>query len=141
MLENFLMTYQALNKHNLEQLAQIYAEEVVFIDPAHEVRGLAALTAYFHKLYLHIDSITFEYVDTIVQEDCASIYWIMTFSHPKIASGKPIQTEGSSLIKFNKSGKVYYHRDYFDLGKMLYEHLPVVGSVVRYAKKQLAKTV
>lgn len=139
MLNRFLTTYQSLNKDNLAQLTNIYAQDIVFIDPAHEIRGLVVLTAYFTKLYQHIDSITFDYEDTLSAENSASIYWTMTFSHPKIGGGKPIITHGNTLIRFDADGKVNYHRDYFDLGEMLYEHLPLLGAGVRYVKKQLAK--
>ncbi len=33
--------------------------------------------------------------------------------------------------------KVYRHRDYFDAGAMLYEHLPVLGRVVSWLKRRV----
>jgi hypothetical protein len=42
-----------------------------------------------------------------------------------------------SYLQFDKAGKVRYHRDYFDLGAMLYEHLPLLGSLVKTIKRRL----
>jgi len=35
-----------------------------------------------------------------------------------------------SHLKF-ADGKVISHRDYFDLGEMLYEHIPLLGGVIK----------
>ena len=34
--------------------------------------------------------------------------------------------------------RVYRHRDYFDAGALLYEHLPLLGSVIAWLKRRLA---
>ena len=41
------------------------------------------------------------------------------------------------MIEFDEAGKVCQHRDYFDLGAMLYEQLPLLGPVVRTIKMRL----
>ena len=33
--------------------------------------------------------------------------------------------------------KVYYQQDQYDLGAMIYEHIPVIGPVVRFLKRRL----
>jgi hypothetical protein len=33
---------------------------------------------------------------------------------------------------------VYLHRDYFDAGALLYEHLPVLGTLIGWLKRRLA---
>jgi hypothetical protein len=32
---------------------------------------------------------------------------------------------------------VYYHRDYYDAGSMLYEHIPLMGYAIRKIKKKV----
>lgn len=138
MLDNFLTTYQILNKYNLMRLQDIYADNVVFIDPVHEINGLDDLTKYFIGLYENIDHISFSYADTLSVENTASVYWQMTYSHPKLNKGKDIQMEGNTLLKFNADGKVIYHHDYFDLGAMIYEHVPLLGLAIGALKKRLS---
>ena len=60
----------------------------------------------------------------------------MSFTHPKLAGGKAIIVDGATDLRFDE--KITYHRDYIDMGQMLYEHIPVLGSAIRYIKKQAA---
>jgi hypothetical protein len=43
---------------------------------------------------------------------------------------------GASHLVFSPSGQIVLHRDYWDAAEELYEKLPVVGSVMRWLKKQ-----
>ena len=43
-LARFVILYLQLDKHQLHRLPEVYADEVLFIDPAHRIEGLAALT-------------------------------------------------------------------------------------------------
>ncbi len=61
----------------------------------------------------------------------------MTFSHPRLRGSAPVTVEGATRLEFDETGKVCLHRDYFDLGAMLYEQLPLLGSVVRTIKGRL----
>jgi hypothetical protein len=38
-----------------------------------------------------------------------------------------------------RNGKIYYHRDYFDMGAMLYEHLPLLGRIIQRLKHRLGQ--
>jgi hypothetical protein len=60
----------------------------------------------------------------------------MTFSHSGLNGGKPVQVRGVTLIRF--TDRIYYHEDFFDLGAMLYQHVPVLGSVIRYLNNRLS---
>ena len=67
----------------------------------------------------------------------AWLSWVMIFAHPRIAGGRPVRVEGATRLQFDAWGKVCLHRDYFDLGAMLYEQLPLLGPVVRAIKGRL----
>ena len=54
----------------------------------------------------------------------------------KLCCGKPISVQGTSHIRF--TDKVYFHQDYFDGGALLYEHVPVLGSIIQQLKKRMA---
>ncbi len=136
-METFLQTYTSLNHSNLHLLGSIYTDDVIFIDPVHSLKGLPQLTAYFEVLYRNINSIKFSFTDPIRDGDVGYVQWIMTYSHPRIQKGNLIDVPGVSFLKFHASGKVNYHRDQFDLGCMLYEHLPVLGRVISTVKRRL----
>lgn len=137
-LDNFIHIYNQLHSENLDALSQIYGEDITFVDPVHEIRGLGYLTNYFDHLYQNMNDCVFDVQERIQQGDKAAIYWTMSFSHKKIKNGKRVFVEGHSQLK-QQGGLVVYHRDYYDLGEMLYENLPVVGSVVKMIKSKVGK--
>ena len=136
-LAHFIVLYLQLDKHQLHRLPEIYADQVVFIDPAHRIEGLAALTRYFSSLYGRLKECRFEITSRQQQGNEAWLSWVMIFAHPRIAGGRPVRVEGATRLQFDAWGKICLHRDYFDLGAMLYEQLPLLGPVVRAIKGRL----
>ncbi|MGL6263409.1 nuclear transport factor 2 family protein [Aeromonas jandaei] len=136
-LARFIGLYQQLDKQQLHRLPEVYAEQVVFTDPAHRIEGLAALGDYFAALYQRLAYCRFVITSQQQQGQQAWLGWTMTFSHPSLRGGEPVTVEGATRLEFDESGKVCLHRDYFDLGAMLYEQLPLLGPVVRTIKGRL----
>lgn len=135
-LNRYVNTYNQLTAQNLNTLANIYSDTITFVDPVHEINGLANLKSYFENLYLNMNTCQFEITNTVNQGDQAAIYWTMTFSHKKIKSGETLTVDGHSLLN-EKDGFVVYQRDYFDVASMVYEHVPLVGNMVRFIKKRI----
>jgi hypothetical protein len=136
-LDRFMELYRTLSADNLHELEEIYADDIRFVDPAHEIKGLEELQRYFNNLYQNLASISFDYHQVHESETEASISWSMTFTHPRISRGKEITLQGATFLEFDHDNKISYHRDYFDLGAMLYEHLPIVGPVTKFIKNRL----
>ncbi len=136
-LEAFKQYYQAFDRQLFDDLDQVYSDNVVFSDPVHEIQGLNTLKQYFKEMCGNLTDCQFEFVDEVVDENSACFKWEMHYRHPSIKRNKPLTLTGISLIKF--SDKVEYHEDFYDMGAMLYEHIPVLGSAVRMIKSRLAK--
>ncbi|SUI76327.1 nuclear transport factor 2 family protein [Shewanella morhuae] len=137
LVDNFIELYQALNKNNLHLLGQVYGDDIIFTDPMHQISGLESLTQYFAKLYENVQHIQFEIKEVQQSDSQASLFWQMQYRHPKLNRGHLISVDGMSQLKFND--KIYFHRDYFDLGQMLYEQVPCVGGLIRLLKMRAAK--
>jgi len=137
LLERFCTLYQSLNKDNLAGLKEIYSDNVLFVDPMHQVHGIEALTAYFSHLYENMDYCHFHIDQVIAQEGQACIVWRMEYAHQKIKKGQRIVVEGASHLQFSE--KIDNHRDYLDLGQMLYEQLPLIGAVIKTIKKRASQ--
>lgn len=136
-IDRFCEVYQRLNKHNLTELTNIYSTDLIFVDAVHEIQGLDALQSYFSKLYENLSFCRFDIEETIVEQGQASIIWTMTFAHKKLKSGQSISVNGCSHLKFDE--RIYYHRDYLDMGQMIYEHLPLFGRAIQFVKKQVSQ--
>ncbi|AOW75517.1 transcriptional regulator [Colwellia sp. PAMC 20917] len=137
-LNNFVNVYQTLSTDNLDLLSKIYHRDVIFIDPIHELKGFDNLFEYFQNLYQNLSTCDFVITNIIAEKDQAAIYWTMSYQHPKLNKGKLINVIGHSHIK-GYEDKVIYHRDYLDLGAMLYEQLPVLGKLIKLIKQKAAK--
>ncbi|RTZ15646.1 nuclear transport factor 2 family protein [Vibrio aquaticus] len=130
--------YQKLNKSNLHLLAEVYHQEVVFEDAAHRLEGREALEDYFEALYANVKRCDFSIHEHQQVGDSGFLTWQMSLEHPKLSKGSVIYVNGVTHIKFSQ-GQVIYHRDYFDLGEMLYENLPLLGSVIKSIKQRLGQ--
>ncbi len=136
-LDTFLDTFNQLDKTSLNLLDTLYHSEICFIDPAHTLEGLPALKRYFTSLYDNVRSIRFAFDARMQSGNQAFVTWTMEISHPRLAKGQPVTVDGCSHLTFAPDGRVIRHRDYFDLGAMIYEHLPLMGGLIRTVKKRL----
>ena len=136
-MNDFLNLYRVLNRENLHRIGEIYTEDIHFVDPAHEITGLDNLLAYFEHLYANVQKIEFDFIDHLRDGERGFVRWSMKFNHPRLKSGTDITVPGSSFLRFAGDGKVSYHQDYFDLGIMLYQHLPLIGFLVKSINRRL----
>ena len=130
-ITNFVDNMNSLSSSNVNQvLEQIYTNDVEFIDPVKGIHGLDDLTSYFLSLYKSVEHCHFTITNYITHEDQHSIEWVMKLRHQKLAKNKEITLDGASFIRF-QDNKVCYHRDYYDLGALIYERVPLLGFAVR----------
>lgn len=135
LLSEFKNFYRDGHKTDLERLDRIYTQDIEFRDPVHSILGILALKSYIKGLYANSERIEFEYTDDVSNDNCASINWLMHFQHASIAKGKPISLRGSTFIRF--TDRIYYQEDFYDLGAMVYQHIPVLGRLVRFVNSRL----
>ena len=133
----FKRLYKNLNNTNTGSnlIDQLYHVDMTFKDSFHTINGLAEFKQYCGSLYENLSSCDFVFHKSWVTENDAMLTWTMTYSHPRLKGGKLISVEGASEINFD--GKINAHQDYFDGGDLLYEHVPVLGSVIGYLKKRM----
>ncbi len=129
--------YNNSSKENMSLVTEFYHPDAEFTDPVGSIKGAENLKNYYSGLYENLKDIKFEFPQMFQDKDTVIAVWIMTMSTEKLNDGKPVLLHGSSIIKFNTDGQAISHRDYFDLGEMVYEHIPVVGYFVRKIKSKL----
>lgn len=129
--------FNGTTKETMSRVDDFYAKDALFRDPVGEIRGASAIKAYYARLYENVLSIRFDFESEIGEGDEHVVTWVMHLRHKAIEGGKEISLPGASHIRF-ANGKAVYHRDYFDMGAFVYEHIPVLGAGVRYVKKKVA---
>ena len=134
LLENFKIFFRDYKRLPVDDLDKLYEDSVVFRDPVQEIRGITALHSYLAATREMVTSCRFEYLDQLSGHDNAYIKWNMHFTHSKFAN-KPLLVRGVSHIQFNQ--RIFYHEDIYDLGEMIYDNLPLLGSATRYLKNRM----
>jgi len=135
-LKAFSDFYSSLDSEKLSHLSEVYTSNIRFIDPVHEIVGVQHLSQYFEKLCANLLCCRFVFLSYSEADSSVWLVWTMHYAHPKIAGGKELSLQGATELRFEQD-RVCYHRDFYDMGAMLYEHLPVMGRVIRYVKEAL----
>ena len=118
-----------------EQLATVYSEDIVFTDPLHRVNGIQALCDSLNRQYASITHCHFVAQGHWRCNDTHFLQWQMALAHPSLNRGRTFQIEGMSQLQ--GQARICLHRDYFDVGAMVYEHVPVLGLVIGALKQRL----
>ncbi|MEN0037725.1 MAG: nuclear transport factor 2 family protein [Cellvibrio sp.] len=129
--------YLRFDKKILRSLADVYSDDVQFRDPLHALNGLQNLTDYYAGMMGELIECRFEFHHSMEMTERGEtiLFWTMHYRHKKLAKGKLLELTGNTHLLFND--KVYYHRDYYDAGSMLYEHIPLMGYAIRKIKKKV----
>lgn len=136
--ERFKAIYRDFNHKTIASLDTIYADNVIFEDPISRIQGVGALKSHFESTLNGLVHCSFIFDKEFNAHASYCYEWRMNFAHEKIRSGEDLILHGSSVVVFNENGKVVSHRDYYDMGEMLYENIPVLGSIVRFIKQKLS---
>jgi limonene-1,2-epoxide hydrolase len=137
-VDDFIDVYNKLNVNNLQTLENVYHNDIHFQDPLHTVNGRKHLIQYFEKMYMNISYCHFEITHSFNSENEAAIYWEMTYRHPSLNKGENILVDGHSRLRV-VDRKVIYHRDYFDLGNLIYQNVPVLGGLISWINNRASK--
>ena len=130
--------YLSIGSENVADLESLYTSDIHFEDPSHAVQGKRSLMRYLHKQFSNLSKCSFKFHSSIASETDIFLTWTMFLNHQKLRGGDTIRVEGSSYLR-TRNGKIYYHRDYFDMGAMLYEHLPLLGRIIQRLKQRLGQ--
>jgi len=153
-IRKFESFYTDLASMKIEELANLYSEDVTFIDPIAAHSGITAVEKYFGKLLQNAKYCTFT-IHSIEKTSSIQLInknedeskntidgssylatWKMTFTSARINRGQPIHVDGVSQLKI-QDDKIMYHRDYYDLGQMVYENVPILGWLIKRIKRTL----
>ncbi|MEM6484454.1 MAG: nuclear transport factor 2 family protein [Pseudomonadota bacterium] len=129
--------YDDLSLDTLSSLGDVYHPEVIFTDPVGSYQGLDHLDAYFRKLLNGNTDNTFSIEQLRFRENDGFVTWRMDFTTPRLNRGRRIVVDGASAISV-ENDLIRSQRDYYDLGSMVYEHIPVLRNIVRGIRTRMA---
>ena len=128
---NMQAVFNDLKDPNLEShIRNAYAEELYFNDTFHTFDNRDQLSEYLLATADRVKSTTTEFEEVGISGSSYFLRWKM---HIEVeVSGETIVTDsiGVSQIRFDESGKVVFHQDFWDNTEGFFRHLPVVGYVL-----------
>jgi hypothetical protein len=120
-----------------ERIEDVYAEDAFFNDTLKTVRGSAAIAEYLAATAEAIDKGTVEFLDVVSDNGNYYFRWAMTVRFKSFASGEDTRSVGMSHVRFDDTGKVVLHQDFWDSTGGLFEHVPGLGWMLRRAKSRI----
>jgi ketosteroid isomerase-like protein len=127
--------FEQLTPASLGRLGELYTADARFKDPFNEVQGVPAIRAVFEHMYATLDAPRFVVRDVVAQGDQCFLTWDFIFRMRRFNRAEQT-VRGGSHLKLAADGRISLHRDYWDVAEELYEKLPVVGSLMRWLKRQ-----
>jgi hypothetical protein len=120
-----------------EQIREVYAQDAFFNDTLKTVRGADAIEGYLMATAEAIDHGTVEFLDVVSANGNYYFRWAMTIRFKSFARAEDKRSVGMTHVRFDSEGKVLLHQDFWDSTGGLFEHVPMLGWMLRRAKKGL----
>ncbi len=133
--------FEQLAPTDLPRLAEIYAANTYYRDPFNEVRGLSPVARIYSAMFEELADCRFEILETIANGNSSRsvmLTWNYSFRIRKWKPDLVRHIHGATHLKFDASGKINYHRDYWDPAEEIYSKLPMVGALLRFLKRRIA---
>lgn len=129
--------YEQFSAATIARLDDIYTQDVEFRDPVHTIHGSLRLKGYLRRMANSISHYRMRYLDEVVTDNAAYLTWELDYAHRQLRGGEVITVRGMSRLLFTT--RIYYHEDSYDLGALLYEHIPGLGFATRHVKQRMAR--
>jgi steroid delta-isomerase len=131
--------FENMRAASVARMGDYYAGDALFKDPFNDVRGLPAVQRIFSHMFTQVGVPRFVVTARMPgTEGDAMLVWEFHFRARLGLKEEAQLIRGASHLRFDASGKVTYHRDYWDAAEELYGKLPLLGSLTRALARKLA---
>ena len=137
-LARYIRFYETLTEASLKTIDAHFTPDAYFRDPFNEVTGVEKIRLVFDDMFKTIGQPDFKVYDSAWSDTAdGHAYMRWTFKYKIRGKGLPVAVDGVSHMIFNVEGRVTSHIDHWDAAQGLYEHLPVIGWVLRAIRKRV----
>ena len=116
------------NAPSKQKWEKFYDEDVTFIDPTQETKGLDSYVAAQEKLVKRCDDVFLETHAISIDKECGFVEWTMGLK----IMGKEFIYPGTTRLIFSDNGLIKEHRDYFDFCGPTFGPIPILGPFIRW---------
>ncbi len=137
-IERFKAAFRDLTDPGLaEKIHASYAEALYFNDTLHTFQRRDDLAAYLARTGSNLSESSVAVHQVVTDGADVYVRWTMEFRTRAVGRSIHSRSIGISHLRFDDTGQVVLHQDFWDSGHGLYAHLPWVGFAVRRARSAL----
>jgi steroid delta-isomerase len=134
-LDAYIRFYETLTPEATGALPSLVTPDVRFRDPFNDVQGVEAYQRILMKMFQDVDAPRFEVRHAVLDGTVGYLQWRLVFRGKR---GRQRTIIGMSELHFDVDGRVARHVDYWDAAAQVYEHLPVLGCILRRIRQWIA---
>jgi len=125
--------FERLQPTMLDSIGDIYAPDAAFTDPFNDVRGVGSVRQIYDHMFASLEAPRFKVSTMVVESDQAFMTWSFDFR----LRARPYSIVGCTHFRLDTAGLIVLHRDYWDAAREVYEHVPLLGAVLRTLRRRL----
>ena len=129
--------FERLQPAMLDSIGDIYAPDAAFTDPFNDVRGVESVRLVYEHMFASLEAPRFNVSAMVIESDQAFMTWSFDFR----LGAKPYSIVGCTHFRLDAAGRIILHRDYWDAAREVYEHIPLLGAVLRKLRRRLKASV
>jgi limonene-1,2-epoxide hydrolase len=138
-VQRFAALYADLSVANVQaRVRDTYATGAWFNDTLATKTGIEAIEKYLLRTAEGAEKVEAKINDVAVSGADVYVRWTMEIRTRSLAGGRPIVTEGMSQLRFDREGRIVLHQDFWNPATGIYQHLPVLGPVIRFVDGLIA---
>ena len=118
--------------------SQLYASDLHFSDALMLTRDRSRVVEHFQGLVDAGTAVQVDILQTLVSGADVYLIWSMQAEFTPVRQTKVSDTIGITHLRFNDAGRVVLHQDFWDTGLGYYQHIPVLGRVVKTINRRFA---
>jgi steroid delta-isomerase len=134
-LDAYVRFYETLTPGTIGALQALVTPDVEFRDPFNDVKGVEAYARVLTKMFQDLDAPKFEVRHAVLDGAVGYLKWRLVFRGKR---GRERSIVGMSELRFDESGRVARHTDYWDSASQFYERVPILGFVLRLIRRRIA---
>ncbi|UCF67042.1 MAG: nuclear transport factor 2 family protein [Acidobacteriota bacterium] len=137
-LERVFDLFSELTEERIRsKVRDVYAAQAYFHDTLKEVHGVGAIEEYLVDSARAVNHCTVRFTDVGRSEGEYYLRWEMEIEFKKLKRGQVCRSIGMTHMRFDEQGMVVLHQDYWDAASGVFEHVPLLGSMIRAIKNRL----
>jgi len=124
--KKYVKSFEQLKISTICNLVNCLHESFIFIDPFNKIIGKKSFRKFLEKMFIKIKNPKFRILNILEEKNLTLIKWNFEYEISK----KKINFDGVSELIIRQN-LIYKHIDYWDSGRNVYSHLPIIGAVFK----------